>query len=133
MYNGVECKETLHIPPTKENLRRAEFKRNQILVEIDSGKFNYAEHFPNSSRIKLFCKPLQQKITIGELLNKQLSDYTLMYEKGNLSISTLTGYKKITNHLLKYFSNIYIQDLSATDVKEWLLQLGLSDITAKTV
>lgn len=132
-YNGVECKETLHIPPTKENLRRAEFKRNQILVEIDSGKFNYAEHFPNSSRIKLFCKPHQQKITIGELLNKQLTDYTLMYEKGNLSISTLTGYKKITNHLLKYFSNIYIQDLSAEDIKEWLLQIGLGEITAKTV
>ena len=38
----------------KENLRRAEFKRSQILVEIDSGKFNYAEHFPNSTRVKIF-------------------------------------------------------------------------------
>ena len=132
-YNGVECKETLHIPPTKENLRRAEFKRSQILVEIDNGKFNYAEHFPNSTRVKIFCKPHEQKITIGELLTKQLSDYTLTYEKGNLSISTLTGYKKITNHLLKYFSNIYIQDLSATHVKDWLLQIGLTEITAKTI
>ena len=70
-YNGVECKETLHIPPTKENLRRAEFKRSQILVEIDSGKFNYAEHFPNSTIVKLFCKPHEQKITIGALLTKQ--------------------------------------------------------------
>ena len=69
----------------------------------------------------------------SNVIPKQLSDYTLTYEKGNLSISTLTGYKKITNHLLKYFSNIYIQDLSATHVKDWLLQIGLAEITAKTI
>lgn len=132
-YNGVECKETLHIPPTKENLRRAEFKRSQILVEIDNGNFNYAEHFPNSSRVKIFCKPNQLELTIGELLKQQLTDYESMHRKGNLAKSTLTGYTKIINHLLRTFNDVKAKELSATHIKDWLLQQSLSNSAIKTM
>jgi integrase len=136
-YRCVECKEILHIPPTKENLKKAEHKRIIMLGEIESGAFNYFEHFPNSKSktAKMFSKanPSILKITVGELLNKQLNDYQRTYEKGNLSISTLTGYKKITNHLLKHFSSIEIQALSAAHLEEWLFQQSLDNITLKTV
>ena len=132
-YRGVECKETLHIPPTKDNIKRAVNKRNLILSEIDANKFNYSEHFPTSNKVKLFCSPSQQRVLFSELLVRQLQGYQSMYEKGNLSISTLTGYKKITSQLVKHFSNIYMQDLSVLHINEWLLQQSINNITLKTV
>ena len=56
-----------------------------------------------------------------------------MYEKGNLSISTLVGYKKINNMLLKFFNNIYINDLTSHDIRLWLEQQSNNDITTKTI
>lgn len=56
-----------------------------------------------------------------------------MYERGNLSISTLVGYKKITKTLSKFFADIYVEELSSTHIKEWLTQQSLNNVTAKTI
>lgn len=132
IFRNVECKETISLPPTKENIRRAVNKRNIILAEIDARTFDYFAHFPKSPKAKLFSET-KKRITLGELLTKQIEDYQKMYEKGNLSISTLVGYKKINNMLLKFFNNIYINDLTSHDIRLWLEQQSNNDITTKTI
>ena len=52
IFRNVECKETISLPPTKENIRRAVNKRNIILAEIDARTFDYFAHFPKSPKAK---------------------------------------------------------------------------------
>lgn len=132
MYKNRTCREALPIPATPANIKKAFNKRNLILAEIEAKTFEYDKHFPNSPKVKFFSG-INKKLTVGDLLNKQIEDYQSMYEKGNLSISTLVGYKKITQSLLKFFGDIYINDLSSNDIKNWLTQLGLNNITVKTI
>lgn len=132
IYRNVECKETISLPPTKENIRRAVNKRNIILAEIDAKTFDYFAHFPKSPKAQLFSET-NKRITVGELLTKQIEDYQKMYENGHLSISTLVGYKKINNMLLKYFSDIYINELTSHDIRRWLEQQSENNITTKTI
>lgn len=132
IYRNVECKETISLPATKENIKRATLKRNLILAEIDANKFDYFEHFPKSPKVQLFSDT-KKRVLLGELLNKQIEDYQKMYEKGNLSISTLVGYRKINSMLLSFFSYIYIGDLTANDIRRWLEQQSINNITIKTI
>lgn len=132
MYRNVRCREILPISPTPVNIKKAVNKRNLILAEIEAKKFDYKEYFPNSPKIQLFAENIK-KYTVGDLLNKQVEDYQSMYEKGNLSISTLVGYQKITQLLLRFFGKIYIDDLSSVDIKNWLTQQSLNNVTVKTI
>ncbi len=133
MYRNVICREIIHLPPTKENIKKAAHKRNLILAEIEARTFNYAEYFPNSAKVKLF-NPETKKHKMGDLLRKQLADYTAMEAKGNLSIATLNGYIKITNMLVKYFEDIYVEDLTPIQIKEWLEIQGMNNtVTTKTM
>lgn len=71
---------------------------------------------------------------MGDLLRKQLADYTAMEEKGNLSIGTLSGYNKITNMLVKYFEDIYVEDLTPVQIKEWMVIQGKNNtVSTKTM
>ncbi len=132
MYNNVRCREILNIPPTKENIKKAVNKRNLILAEIQANKFNYAEHFPDSKKVALFGE-VNKKHFMKDLLNKQIQGYTDMEVRGNLSISTLNGYKRVNNILLKYFGEIYIEDLTPLHIKDFMFQQGLNDISPKTM
>ncbi|MBJ6911365.1 DUF3596 domain-containing protein, partial [Vibrio cholerae] len=47
-YKGKRYRESLGLPPTKQNINFARQKRDAILYEIKIGTFNYAAHFPDS-------------------------------------------------------------------------------------
>lgn len=132
MYRNVRCREIINLPPTKENIKKAFNKRHLILAEIEAKTFDYAFHFPNSSKVELFCEK-STVITMGELLNKQLNDYSMMHEKGNLSIATLKSYTSATKILVKFFADILVKDLSPLDIKDWLVQQSLNDISIGTL
>lgn len=132
MYRNVRCREIIPLPPTKENIKRAFNKRNLILAEIEAKTFDYESHFPESPKVELFSnKP--KKHLMKDLLNKQIAEYQAMEERGNLSISTLNGYKRINNILIKYFGEIYIEDLTTLEIKDYMYKQGLENICAKTM
>ena len=47
-YKGKRHRESLGLPPTKQNINFAKQKREAIQYEIKIGTFNYAFHFPES-------------------------------------------------------------------------------------
>ncbi|TXZ86122.1 DUF3596 domain-containing protein, partial [Vibrio cholerae] len=47
-YMGKRRRESLGLPPTKQNINFAKQKREAIQYEIKIGTFNYAAHFPES-------------------------------------------------------------------------------------
>ena len=132
MYRNVRCREILQISPTPANIKKAFNKRNLILAEIEAKTFEYEKHFPNSPKIELFSdKP--QKHLMKDLLNKQIEEYRAMEERGNLSISTLNGYKRVNNVLIRYLGDINIEDLTTLDIKNFMHKQGLENICAKTM
>ena len=56
VYCGDRCRETIPCNGkiTKASIAHAERKRNQILTEIYENRFDYATHFPGSSKAKLY-------------------------------------------------------------------------------
>lgn len=49
------CREPLSgLPVTPANIRYAERLRAEIQGKIERGTFNYADHFPHSSKLKIF-------------------------------------------------------------------------------
>ncbi|MFM0043030.1 Arm DNA-binding domain-containing protein [Paraburkholderia sediminicola] len=45
-YEGKRRRESIPLPPTAANLKRAEQHRAQILYEVSRGTFDYAQVFP---------------------------------------------------------------------------------------
>lgn len=134
MYKGVRCREIIRKKPTSKNLEEAERHRSSVISEIDlKGEFfNYAKYFPDSPKVKIFCKNKEIKSNLmSELLNQQLDNFELLQKNGKMSISTLVGYKKIiSNQLLPYFGECRVQDLKPLDIKKWIIGQGVS---AKTM
>lgn len=119
-YQGIRCRETIKLPPTKANLLFAANKRAAILHEIALGKFNYAEHFPKSRHASTLGK-LTNK-TIGEALESFLHNTKRRYEA-----STLRGYKSaIYHHLIPTFGSIPVCKLTTNEVKDWIYSLPIS-------
>ncbi|GLT13858.1 tyrosine-type recombinase/integrase [Vibrio algivorus] len=92
--NGKRYRETLGIPPTKQNITFAKQKREAILYEIKIGNFNYAYHFPNSKHAT--GKPRSQEL--GELAEKYLE-----HKQHNIRSSTFRKYSTV----LRTFISIY--------------------------
>lgn len=121
-YQGVQCREVLKLPPIKKNIDFAVKKRAAILYDIEMNKFNYAQYFPDSPKLKLFGENKPQKTLMRDLFIKQLSAIKNMCDNGKKSPSTYNGYRKvIENNLIPYFNNDYIEDLTPTAIKEWIL------------
>lgn len=119
-YLGERRRETIKLPPTKANLQFAVNKRAAILHEIALGKFNYADHFPQSRYASTLGK-LTNK-TIGEALEDFLRNTKRKYEA-----STLRGYKSaIYHHLIPSFGKTQICKLTTNDIKDWINSLLIS-------
>ena len=131
-YQGVQCREVLKLPPTKKNIDFAVKKRAAILYDIEMDKFDYAQYFPDSPKVKMFSAKKPQKTLMKDLFNQQLNGLQNMCENGKISPSTYQGYKKvIENNLIPYFGRAFIQELSVSDIKNWLLAQGASSKTLR--
>lgn len=123
-YQGERRRETIKILPTKANLLHASRKRAAVLHAIAVGTFNYAEHFPESSRASELGK--FTKKTIKEALEDFLRNSRRKYE-----VSTIRGYTSaIYYHLIPTFGDIPIRQLTTKDIKDWMSNL---DISAKRI
>lgn len=124
-YRGVQCRETLKLDVTPNNIKYAERLRSEILNTIERGSFSYADYFPQSNLARRFGH-VKTNVTIGELLTDFLDQI-----KATREHSTYIGYKKVCHaRLIPYFGSVAIQDLKPAFIREWIRGLN---ITSKTL
>ena len=70
MYEGKRCRETLKIPLTFANVEYAINKRRSIQLEIRQGVFDYAVHFPQSTKAR--STKASRTVTVQQLLERYL-------------------------------------------------------------
>lgn len=125
MYKGMECRETLKLAHTKQNINYATRLRGEILNAIEKQSFRYADYFPNSRHAGKFGA-VPAKVTIGELLRDQLK-----IAERTLSPSTYRGYKQVyDSHLFEQWDKTLLIELGAPALRSWI---GTLDCKVKTV
>lgn len=118
-YQGVRCRETVPMPPTKTALKELALKRQAILYEIKTGTFDYPKHFPQSKRAQAFRKTRPDRYTIGEGLKDWFQRIAAKCQR-----STLRDYDSaIRHHLIPKFGHLPLAAFTATMVREWLAEL----------
>lgn len=120
-YLGIECRESLQMPPTQGNIRYAERLRHEILAEIERDTFNYAQKFPDSKRAKRFGFNTSKKF-----MDELLEDAYSIKEK-QLKSSSLKMYRtSLDSHLLPSFDHLRADHVTSKIVREWFISAGLS-------
>src|SRR5262245_54924015 len=73
-YRGVRCRERIKLPPNDKNVKYAERLKARIEDEISKNQFEYAAHFPESPKVKLFARLPGDNITIETYIKGWLED-----------------------------------------------------------
>lgn len=118
-YQGIRCRESLPMPPTKTALKELAQKLQVIKYEIRTGTFDYLKHFPHSKKACEFRKTRPDRYTIREGLENWLK-----LAQTKCQHSTIRDYNSaIYHHLIPTFGELTIAELTASMVKEWLAEL----------
>lgn len=124
-YRGVECRETLYMPPTPANIRYATNLRHEILAEIERETFKYTEKFPESKRAERFGFNTEKPFL------KELLDRALKIKKEQLKPSSYKAYSNAVKHRLKPdLGHLRIDHITPKTIRDWFIESGLS---AKTL
>jgi integrase len=133
VFRGVRCRETLKLEPTTANLRYAEGLRGEIGRKIEQNVFVYIDYFPDSPKAVVFGHAVT-KATMGDLLRSHLKQYEQAVKNGQMSPSTLRGYRKVINgHLIPKFDTTPLKELSPAVLREWIGGLGVTAKTARNI
>lgn len=125
-YRSVSCEERIKLPPTPRNLAYARNLRGRILDEIGRGVFDYAQHFPDSSRVALLGKEAASLELVGPRLEKWLADVKPM-----IALSTWQGYSKaVRNVLVPEFGALKLRELNRAVIRVWI---GANKASAKRI
>lgn len=125
MYRGMECRESLKLAHTKQNINYAIRFRGEVLNAIERGTFKYQEFFPNSKNARKFGA-VPALVTVGELLREQIN-----IAKRTLSPSTHRGYQQVyDSHLQKQWDKTPLTELTPAALRSWI---GTLDCKIKTV
>ncbi|WGY45068.1 site-specific integrase [Vibrio sp. ABG19] len=123
-HEGRRRRESLGLPPTKQNIKFAQTKREAIKYEMALGTFSYAKHFPDSPHAT--GKPNAQ--TMAELLDRYLAT-----KKTDLRTSTYKKYVSMLNIIVDlYGKNRSCKTLAPHSVSE-LRSLIIQGRTSQTV
>lgn len=117
-YRGVRCRERLKLKPTTANLKFAANLRAQIQAEIARGTFDYAEHFPNSSKARMLSRTPGATVTIGPALERWLKGM-----EGQIAHSTYGDYDlAIQNVWWPACGKMRLTDITRAWLKEWVAE-----------
>jgi integrase len=129
-YRGVRCRETV-CEESKQGIKFAEGLLREIELKIDKDAFVYTDYFPDSPRGKMFGYTGASKETLGNLLRAYYAACEKSVAIGNMSISTLNGYRKIVfGRLIPKWDKTRLRDLNPRELRLWVSNMG---ITAKSV
>ena len=121
-HNGIRCRETLKLEPTKANLSFARNLLARIAYEQATGQFVYRDHFPHSRKADLFDDRKSTRQTVGTCLDTYLSSMRPV-----LATSTFNDYASaISHHLKPAFGDVPLTDLSTKTVREFIAGLVIS-------
>jgi integrase len=121
-YRGVRCRERLDLQPTPRNLEYARRVRAAILLEIAQGKFDYAKHFPKSTRAERLTKNPGGLQTVEQALRAWLSR-----KRRELEHTTVFDYERdIDNKLVPVFGSIALRDLTRGAIAQWISEQSSS-------
>lgn len=95
MYEGQQCRERVPLIPSPANIKRAEQHKASIELAIYNGTFDYAATFPQSKRAA------RVGYRTGQIPLSNYLDNWLTKKEAHLKASTLDGYRKIINGVLK--------------------------------
>lgn len=132
-FRGVSCRESLRLEPTAANIKYADGLRGEITRKISQGAFSYIDYFPDSPKAILFGHAVVKK-AVGELLRDHLTGYEKAVVNGQMSPSTLDGYRKVINgHLIPKFDKTLLKELTPGVLREWIASLGVTAKTARNI
>ncbi|MGO9988940.1 MAG: Arm DNA-binding domain-containing protein [Steroidobacteraceae bacterium] len=115
-YRGVRCREKLRLPPSAANIKFGVNLKARIEHEIATGAFDYAKHFPRSSRARIFAQNPAQTITVGELLTDWLRDV-----RAELQPETYGDYAEyIAKTWRPLLGTARLSDLTPDTIYEWI-------------
>jgi integrase len=123
-YRGVDCREALRPPHTKQNIAYASRRRGEVINAIERGTFVYQEFFPDSPRARLFAPPVVEapvraNATIGSLLREYLQ-----VARRNLALSSYNCYQQVANdHLFPMWDSKPVGELTARELRNWIMTL----------
>ena len=119
--------------PTPANLRYAARLRSEVQNAIERGTFRYTDYFPNSKRARLFGHAVSTK-TIGDLLRAYMMLCQQAVENGQMSPSTVSGYRKIVDGiLLPQWEKTPVRSLMPAELRTWITGLGTTAKTTRNV
>lgn len=121
-FERERCRETIRIPPTDKNMRFAAGKRAAIIHEIEMGRFDYAAHFPYSSRVSSRKNKKNKSMTVSEALDIILADAVKTCQR-----STLKDYRSAVNcHLTPTFGKLLVSELNEVHIADWISTLNIT-------
>ena len=116
-YRGVRCRERIKLEPNDKNLKYAERLKARIEDEISKNRFEYAVHFPESKKGKLFASVPGDNVTIETYIQTWLKE-----EKQNVRHSTLRGYKQVVScYIIPVFGKIALSELKRRHISKFIL------------
>lgn len=122
-YEGVRCRETLPIAPTKSSLKTAFDMLQGIKWDIVRGTFNYAETFPSSKNSLKLSKNPGSTITIEQALKDWYKRNFKRWQP-----STRRDYEQsIWSKLIPAFGTLALTELTTSTVKEWITLQSVSN------
>ena len=121
-WEGEKCRENIGAA-TPENIERAERLAKIIALEIESGTFDYARHFPNSKRVS------------ENTLAHYASAFMDIHQSKVSQKSFEADRSKVNTHILPRWGQLDPQSVDYVDIEQWLAKdLGhLSSKTQKTI
>ena len=129
MYKGMECRETLKLAHTKQNIRYAERLRGEILNAIEHGNFDYAKYFPESGQLaKLGLGRTVGNLKVGELVREYLEQ-----AKPVLAPSTHLRYTATYQTHISRFDDTLLTDLTPAVLRAWIASLSTKARTIRSI
>jgi integrase len=114
-YRNIRCREAVELIPNDKNLRYCSKWKSTIEHEIATNTFEYAKHFPESPKVKLFSRMPGDSLLVGAYLEEWLES-----EEKKVRHSTFSGYQKILKYsLIPAFGNLALSDLRQSHIYTW--------------
>lgn len=115
---------------TKATIAYAANKRQHVLIEIAEGRFNYAQHFPESAKAKELSGHggPSTKRTVKEGVTSWLE-----VKQAKKASCTYKNYASKAKHVLAKFSEQRVVDISKSELELFQAQLLKQGLSPKTV
>lgn len=119
-WRGRHYRERLALRPTESHIEYADKKRQAILFDIERGRFNFENHFPDSPRARTAGG--KRVPSVDEALRAYLRQ-----RRRQLAPSTIRDYRSaINSHLIPAFGRRRLDELTVAEIREWIAGVEIS-------